>query len=191
MSQFLQLHPSREPCRIAQCKLYSLPLSLFAHFSSALQKTQTCKHTHTHRHFYTEMHGSPFSSTAAERNSTIVIIVVVVWGCTVSRKCYCFLHAVCIKQGTTRKAPCVCHCVCSVALLRLSTVMWIHNPISHKNFEERLQWEIPLISTTKCLEMFRRSRIHIFEAFALILASFMMELKLGLHYIWLLLITAN
>lgn len=101
------------------------------------------------------------------------------------------VHAVCIKQGTTRKAPCVCHCVCSVALLRLSTVMWIHNPISHKNFEERLQWEIPLISTTKCLEMFRRSRIHIFEAFALILASFMMELKLGLHYIWLLFITAN
>lgn len=113
MSQFLQFHPSREPCRIAQCKLYSLPLSLFAHFSSALQKTQTCKHTHTQ----TLLHRDALVSIllyCCRKKQHYCYYCCCRWGCTVSRKCYCFLHAVCIKQGQQKKGSlCVSLCVFS------------------------------------------------------------------------------
>lgn len=48
---------------------------------------------------------------------------------------------VCLCTG-----PCLCArmclCVSAVTLLCLSPVIWIQNPIPHKNFVERLHWKI-------------------------------------------------
>lgn len=149
-----QLHLSRDTCRIARCKLYSLPLSLFAHFSSVL-RTHMRPHVHTDTHIHKGVPGSVLNYCCRKARA----IVVVVTSCTVSGKCDWFLRAVCIrhsKEGKGREPVCVLGCVCAMALLCLNPVMWIHNPIPHKNFVEWLHWEIiPL-----CHKILRKNSLH-------------------------------
>lgn len=145
MSQFLQLHPSREPCRIAQCKLYSLPLSLFAHFSSALQKTQTCKLTHTHTHTQTLLH----------RDALVSILLY----CCRKKQHYCYycccslgmhcqqkmllLSTCCVhktRAAKERLPVCVIVCVqwpCAVSALSCGFITQSHIRTLKKGFNEK------------------------------------------------------
>lgn len=116
----LAVAPSRDTCSVAQCKFNSLPLFLFDHFSSGpLTHTHTCACTHAYR---CTMLSAPVQLQKSHSWS-IVIVVILGGDCTVSRKCYRFLHAVCIRRREEEGGnlcACVSVCVCACNGLALS-----------------------------------------------------------------------
>lgn len=66
MSQLQPLQPSRDSCRTAQCRLYSLPLS---------QPIFLLPKDVAHMHAHTQSCPAPLSTTAAEKRAVLLLLL--------------------------------------------------------------------------------------------------------------------
>lgn len=138
-SRFLLLHPSRDPCSIAQCKFNSLPLFLFAHFSSSSQET----HTHINTHLGVQ---AQCSSTAAEKPQLQHCYCCFSWWRLHCQRKMLLVSTCCVykTKGEKESQPvCVWQWPCSVSALSCGFITQSHTRTLQKGFTEKSLSALP------------------------------------------------